>query len=1324
MMQFFKRFKVSVAVALVTSGVAVARAESPLDDYQLLTYADTDGSRFVVTGLSVTDTMEFRFKYALLRCSGNCRPFATTTKDGYNTTCISCANGSTTDVLVNFMTVFGDGSTRFENVTQKEGDVVEGYMNANSARLNTVEKTLSRETTGLADATSLCLWGQNGGASARTRLYRFAVYDGGELAHYYIPCKKLSSNACGVYDAVLGVFKQATSAYTVGPTEEGYRAGASDGVECRVKVDYNDQFGTVKANGAVVNAGWVKWTEVGSDETVELTATAAENCEFVRWVGCPPHINAYAPTVAMPCGNVANLTAEFRVKRQGRSAYVQDGLRAHWDALENVGAGMYDETATTWKDLTGNGFDLGERSGSTPPYFRDYKLVFDGTPWHGCLWYGGDKVLSDNEPYTIEIVADHDLTSNSGRLGVFSAFDGIGDYTTQSHCTFALYAISKRADLQYLNTGYTSVLTSDQQTSLDGEETAKNFSLTIVRYVNKICVYYQGRLVMTKYKELETLPLKELFLGWAPDGMSGQGLKAGIYAVRFYSRPLSAEEVGVNHAVDRVRFYGCPDTRAGSGDKMQYLVTATCEEGKGAVSLDGVNFATSVSGWYDVGSRATVRLTSSDSTHAVAGWTGADGVVLDDGYSFIVRGVQTVTPTFRRAFYVATSGSDDEGDGSQAHPWATIMHAITCNATAEGDEIRVQGGTYSESVVNDPAQRGKSRLHFRGGYTTNWTRDLVNAQTIVTPPSPAPCFMTYNATSCTVDGFVFTGGTYGVVPRGDTTQGAEYPLPPVVKTVFSRCRITGNTKDGVYVSQPGADGNYLRSEPCAFASCLIAGNAGRGVYSHNGAGVWFLFSNCTITDNGGYGVCNNMYGGGRFLFDNCIVYGNADDDFCAAFDQYNATTYSCVGRVRMTGNPWKVVSCIEGTLRADPKLTDDYRLGSGSYGIGSGHDLSDVSYFPVASDIDGNEWIGGPYDQGCFKSTNPSVRPTTLLDDVYVAADGDDAATGASAETPVKTIAAGLWRLAPGGTCHLGAGTFCGNVTLSLPGMTLCGAGRDVSVVTGQVYDAILTLAGDNVKVRDLTVEGATIGISATEVHKVSCNMAVTDCLIRNCYIGVSGFGRDWLAPEMAATGPRNEIVRCIVTNCAKAVGTTYAKGYGLYFDSENETWKVSDSLFYANNIGVYDMASPNTKMNEYVHDSYVLNTAEDHHVKAYSGTSSVHTRIVNSIFDGSPKGLYNEGTSSNILENVMFNCSEQNVYSASPSKMKQNNVYEDDPLLEKEGSKRFQLSDGSPARNLGAYFPEYREDIRTDIRKVTRRLRHPDLGCYAVPRGMAVFVR
>ncbi len=35
------------------------------------------------------------------------------------------------------------------------------------------------------------------------------------------------------------------------------------------------------------------------------------------------------------------------------SGYVQNGLIAHWDAIDNVGTGVHDASATTWKDLTG-----------------------------------------------------------------------------------------------------------------------------------------------------------------------------------------------------------------------------------------------------------------------------------------------------------------------------------------------------------------------------------------------------------------------------------------------------------------------------------------------------------------------------------------------------------------------------------------------------------------------------------------------------------------------------------------------------------------------------------------------------------------------------------------------------------------------------------------------------------------------------------------------------------------------------------------------------------------------------------------------------------
>ena len=38
--------------------------------------------------------------------------------------------------------------------------------------------------------------------------------------------------------------------------------------------------------------------------------------------------------------------------------YVQSGLIAHWDAIDNVGTGVHDANATTWKDLTGIHSDM------------------------------------------------------------------------------------------------------------------------------------------------------------------------------------------------------------------------------------------------------------------------------------------------------------------------------------------------------------------------------------------------------------------------------------------------------------------------------------------------------------------------------------------------------------------------------------------------------------------------------------------------------------------------------------------------------------------------------------------------------------------------------------------------------------------------------------------------------------------------------------------------------------------------------------------------------------------------------------------------------
>ena len=40
------------------------------------------------------------------------------------------------------------------------------------------------------------------------------------------------------------------------------------------------------------------------------------------------------------------------------SNYIQDGLIAMYDGIENAGAGQHSDSAITWKDLSGNGWDL------------------------------------------------------------------------------------------------------------------------------------------------------------------------------------------------------------------------------------------------------------------------------------------------------------------------------------------------------------------------------------------------------------------------------------------------------------------------------------------------------------------------------------------------------------------------------------------------------------------------------------------------------------------------------------------------------------------------------------------------------------------------------------------------------------------------------------------------------------------------------------------------------------------------------------------------------------------------------------------------------
>ena len=81
----------------------------------------------------------------------------------------------------------------------------------------------------------------------------------------------------------------------------------------------------------------------------------------------------------------------------------QDHLVAFWDGLDNVGVGLSDRSATTWTDLTGNGFDWTLNSDTSRYEWTDRGLWLKGVGLVGSL---ATKTVADfdNKITTIEFI--------------------------------------------------------------------------------------------------------------------------------------------------------------------------------------------------------------------------------------------------------------------------------------------------------------------------------------------------------------------------------------------------------------------------------------------------------------------------------------------------------------------------------------------------------------------------------------------------------------------------------------------------------------------------------------------------------------------------------------------------------------------------------------------------------------------------------------------------------------------------------------------------------------------------------------------------------
>ena len=204
-------------------------------------------------------------------------------------------------------------------------------------------------------------------------------------------------------------------------------------------------------------------------------------------------------------------------------SYVQNGLIAMWDGIENAGWGVHDPETTVWKDLSGTGNDLTLMNGAH----------FDANSLITAARNSVSALLSTTLPYaTIEICAFFDASRNSSQL---VCFGNSVDAQRMMCCD--------PKQIQCYNG--TFVITVSESKS------KRTWAAT---YSSAAAPYIDGQLATG------TVSANKWDYRTGTFGLSGSSnysswnFVGNYYCVRLYSRALTAEEIAANYAIDKKRF--------------------------------------------------------------------------------------------------------------------------------------------------------------------------------------------------------------------------------------------------------------------------------------------------------------------------------------------------------------------------------------------------------------------------------------------------------------------------------------------------------------------------------------------------------------------------------------------------------------------------------------------------------------------------------------------------------------------------------------------------------------------------------------------------
>ena len=217
--------------------------------------------------------------------------------------------------------------------------------------------------------------------------------------------------------------------------------------------------------------------------------------------------------------------------------YVQNGLIAMWDGIENSGWGVHDASATTWKDLAGGVEASASASGATFSFAQnvcqcDLSSVGNGSGVFVAYLLGDvglsvrqiDAVYSSSGSYSAPLC----LSGVSSRQFVCANVDGLVGQTGYSQFGATNLSATQLHSYSVVLSGGWPIMSA---AFADGQ------SLDISGYKSAITQYQQ-------YSQ------GRIFLGYRN---SSSGV-LNLANVRLYSRSLTAAEIAENNDIDKARF--------------------------------------------------------------------------------------------------------------------------------------------------------------------------------------------------------------------------------------------------------------------------------------------------------------------------------------------------------------------------------------------------------------------------------------------------------------------------------------------------------------------------------------------------------------------------------------------------------------------------------------------------------------------------------------------------------------------------------------------------------------------------------------------------